>query len=144
MPGYNVHRLFNYAILIAIIILLYVRDISIINLKQVAAFGVGYYTGTELLTPDMDTDSTAIKKWGKLKIFVLPYKWMFVHRKSSHNIIYGAIVRIMYIGLIILVIYYFLFKSLPSDTIFSSVYIFIFLVGIIIANALHILLDTLL
>lgn len=144
MPGYNVHRLFNYAVFIAIIILFYIWDISIINLKHVLAFGAGYYTGTVLLTPDLDTDSTAIKKWGKLKIFVLPYKWMFVHRKSSHNIVYGAIVRILYIGLIILVMYYLLFKTLPAGTIFSSVYIFIFLIGIIIANALHILLDTLL
>lgn len=144
MPGYNVHRLFNYAIFIAIIIIVYVWNISIINLKQFLAFGAGYYTGTVLLTPDMDTESTAIKKWGKLKILVLPYKWLFVHRKSSHNIVYGAVGRILYIGLIILVSYYLLFKSLPVETIFSSVYIFIFLIGIIIANALHILLDTLL
>ncbi|MFZ2410294.1 MAG: DUF2227 family putative metal-binding protein [Candidatus Methanoperedens sp.] len=144
MPGYNVHRLFNYAIFIAIIILVYAWNISIINLKNFLAFGAGYYTGTVLLTPDMDTESTAIKKWGKLKILVLPYMWLFVHRKSSHNIVYGAVVRILYIGIIILVGYYLLFKSLPVETIFSSVYVFIFLIGIIIANALHILLDALL
>jgi uncharacterized metal-binding protein len=144
MPGYNVHRLFNYAVFIAIIILLYVWNISIINLKQFLVFGAGYYTGTVILTPDLDTESTAIKKWGKFKIFVLPYKWLFVHRRSSHNILYGAVARILYIGLIIFVSYYLLFKSLPAETIFSSVYVFIFLIGIIIANALHILLDALL
>lgn len=143
MPGYTAHRIFNYAIFIAIAVLIYVRNISIINLNQFLAMSAGYYVGTDFITPDMDTESTAIKRWGKLKIFLLPYKWIFTHRQSSHNIIYGAVVRILYISLIIIGLYYLLFKSLPPETIFSSVYVFIFLIEIIIANALHVILDTL-
>ncbi len=143
MPGYNAHRLFNYAVFIAIIVALCVRDKTFINLKMLLALGAGFYIGTDFITPDLDTDSTAIKRWGRLKIFFVPYKWMFAHRQSSHNIIYGAAVRILYISIIIFSIYYLLFKSLPPETMFSSVYIFIFLIGIIIANALHVILDSL-
>jgi uncharacterized metal-binding protein len=102
----------------------------------------GYYLGTEFITPDLDTESTAVKRWGKLKIVWLPYKWMFKHGQSSHNIVYGAVVRILYISLIILGIDYLLFKSLPLEMMVSSVYVFIFLIGIIIANTLHVILDT--
>lgn len=142
MPGYNVHRLFNYTVFIAIIVVIYVVDKTLINLKMLLALGAGFYIGTDFITPDIDIDSTAIKRWGRLKIVVLPYKWMFTHRQSSHNIVYGAVVRILYISIIILSVYYLLFNSLPPETMFSSVYVFIFLIGIIIANALHVLLDT--
>jgi uncharacterized metal-binding protein len=141
MPGYNAHRIFNYVIFIAIAALALNESI---NIKQLLALSIGFYIGTDFLTPDLDTESTAIKRWGKLKILFLPYKWTFTHRKSSHNIIYGALVRILYIGLIMFVLYYILFKSFPPGTLFFSVYsvyILLFLVGIIIANTLHVLLD---
>ncbi|MDD5473550.1 MAG: DUF2227 family putative metal-binding protein [Candidatus Methanoperedens sp.] len=142
MPGYNVHRLFNYTVFIAIISVLFAWDKTLVDLRMLLALGAGFYIGTEFITPDLDTDSTAIKKWGRLKIIMLPYKWMFTHRQSSHNIVYGAIVRILYISLLVLGLYYFLFSSLPVENSILSLYIFIFLVGIIIANALHVILDT--
>ncbi len=143
MPGYNVHRIFNYTLFITIAALLYVWKIPVINLKQLPVFIAGFYIGTEFITPDLDIDSTAIKKWGKLKILWLPYKWIFIHRQSSHNIVYGAVVRILYISIILFSVYYLLFNSLPPETMFSSVHVFIFIIGIIIANALHVLLDSL-
>ncbi len=139
MPGYNTHRIFNYSLLIAIAALLYVLKVPVLNLMMLAFFA-GFYIGTDFITPDLDTDSTAIKRWGRLKILWLPYKWTFTHGQSSHNIVYGAIVRILYISVIILGVYYLLFKSLPQ-TMFSSVYVFIFIIGIITANALHVILD---
>jgi uncharacterized metal-binding protein len=138
MPGYNAHRIFNYAILIAIAALAWYESI---NPKHLLALGIGFYIGTDFLTPDLDTESTAIKRLGRLKILFLPYKWTFAHRQSSHNIVYGAVVRSLYIGLIMLILYYVLFKSFPSGTVFFSAYILLFLIGIIIANTLHVLLD---
>ena len=143
MPGYNVHRIFNYTFFITIAALLYVWKIPVINLKQLLVFIAGFYIGTEFITPDLDIDSAAIKKWGSLKILWLPYRWIFIHRQSSHNIVYGAVVRILYISIILFSVYYLLFNSLPPETMFSSVHVFIFIIGIIIANALHVLLDSL-
>lgn len=143
MPGYNAHRIFNYTLFVIIAALLYVWKTPVINLKQLLVFIAGFYTGTDFITPDLDVESTAIKKWGRLKILWLPYKWIFKHGQSSHNIVYGAAVRIVYISIIISSVYYLLFKSLPLYTMFSSVYVFIFIIGIIIANALHVILDSL-
>ncbi len=145
MPGYNTHRFFNYAVFIAVSVLLYLWKFSAtdINLKNILVLTVGFYIGTDFITPDLDIESTAIKRWGKLKILWLPYKWLFKHGQSSHNIVYGAVVRVLYISLIILGVYYLLFKSLPPGMIAPSVYVLIFLIGIMIANALHVLLDIL-
>ncbi|GEM_PF-821747 len=146
MPNYNAHRTFNYAVFIAITVLLYILSgstLSAINLKHFLALGAGYYIGTDFITPDLDIKSKVIKRWGMLKVIWLPYMWLFKHGQSSHNIVYGGVVRILYIGIIVLGVYYLIFRSLPPDTIISSVYIIIFLIGIIIANALHVVLDTL-
>jgi uncharacterized metal-binding protein len=143
MPGYNAHRIFNYSLFVTIVALLYVWKIPVISLEQLLVFVAGFYIGTDFITPDLDIESTAIKRWGKLKILWLPYKWIFKHGQSSHNIVYGAVVRILYISIIIFTVYYLLFNSLPPRTMFSSLHVFIFLIGIIIANALHVILDSL-
>ncbi len=142
MPGYNTHRIFNYLIFIAAVLSLNSSGIFHLSPIQLLAVGLGFYIGTEFVTPDLDTDSSAYKRWGRLRILVLPYKWLFKHRQSSHNIFSGAIVRIIYITVIIAISYYLIFKSLPLENIIFPVYIFIFLGGIIAANALHVILDS--
>ena len=142
MPAYNIHRLFNYVIFFIIVFFLYSGKILSFSPWHLIAITSGFYIGTEFVTPDLDTDSAAYKRWGKLKILMLPYKWIFKHRQSSHNIIYGAIVRVLYITVIILIFYYLIFKSLPFDMMLPSVFVIIFLSGIIAANALHVILDS--
>jgi uncharacterized metal-binding protein len=143
MPDYNTHRVFNYLAFLVISVLLFKLQVVITDVKLFLALGVGFYVGTDFITPDLDIESTAIKRWGRLKVIWLPYKWLFKHGQSSHNILYGAIVRIIYFSIIIFAVYYLLFRSLPPETMISSIYVFIFLIGIIIANALHIILDVL-
>ena len=142
MPGYNTHRLFNYTTLLIIAALFYFRNIFLFDLGQFLLIGAGFITGTEFITPDLDIQSKAINRWGPLKFIWLPYMIIFKHGKSSHNIVYGAIVRLLYIGLIIFGIYYLVFRSFPPNMIFLPFdYILIFFAGIIIANSLHVMLD---
>lgn len=145
MPAYNTHRRFNYSAILIIAALFYFRKILLFDSGQFLLIGAGFIVGTEFITPDLDIQSKAINRWGPLKFIWLPYMIIFKHGKSSHNIVYGAVVRLLYIGLIILGIYYLIFKSFPSNMIFLPFdYIFIFFAGIIIANALHVMLDMLL
>ncbi len=46
MPGYNAHRIFNYAILIAFAALAWYESI---NPKHLLALGIGFYIGTDFL-----------------------------------------------------------------------------------------------
>jgi uncharacterized metal-binding protein len=144
MPGYNTHRIFNYLIFIAAVLSVYYSGIHHLSPVQLLVIGLGFYIGTEFVTPDLDIDSSAYKRWGRLRFIMLPYKWLFKHRQSSHNILYGAIVRILYITAIIAVSYFLIFKSLPLENILFPIYIIIFLGGIIAANALHVILDSIL
>lgn len=141
MPGYNTHRIFNYLVFIAAVLSVYYSGILHFNQVQLLVIGLGFYIGTEFVTPDLDTDSAAYKRWGRLRILMLPYKWLFKHRQSSHDIFYGAVIRIFYITAIIAGFYYLIFKSFSLENILSPAYIIIFLGGIIAANALHVILD---
>lgn len=142
MPGYNTHRLFNYTVLLLIVSLFYVKNIFFFDLMEVLLLAAGFYAGTEFITPDLDIESKAIKRWGPLRVIWLPYKVLFKHGKSSHNIVYGAVVRLLYIGLIILGVYYLLFRAFPTNLIFLPFdHVLIFFAGIIIANSLHVILD---
>ncbi len=139
MPGYNSHRLFNYVIFVLMAAFLY--SSGLLRIGYLLATGFGFYIGTEFVTPDLDTDSAAYRRWGRLRIIMLPYKWVFKHRQSSHDIFYGAIVRILYISIIILGLYYLLFRSLPPALQLSPSYVIVFLAGLIAANAFHVILD---
>lgn len=144
MPGYDTHRRFNYTVLVIIAVLFYFRNLIFFDTGQLFILGVGFYAGTDFITPDLDIESRAIKRWGALRTLWLPYKLLFKHGQSSHNIVYGAVVRVLYIGLIILGVYYLMFRALPSNMTFLPFdYVLIFIAGIIIANALHVMLDML-
>ncbi|MBU4340383.1 MAG: metal-binding protein [Euryarchaeota archaeon] len=124
--------------------LFYFRDIMLFDMVQFFVLGAGFFAGTEFITPDLDIESRAIKRWGAFRALWFPYKMIFKHGKSSHNIVYGAVVRLLYIGIIIFGVYYLLFSALPSNMmIIPFDIVLIFLTGIIIANALHVMLDML-
>ena len=144
MPGYNTHRWFNYTVFLIIATLFYFRDLIFFDMVQFLVLGAGFFAGTEFITPDLDIESRAIKRWGAFRALWLPYRLLFKHGKSSHNIVYGAVVRLLYIGIIIFGVYYLMFRVFPSNMIFQPFdYVIIFIAGIMIANALHVILDML-
>ena len=55
----------------------------------------GIYIGTEFVTPDLDVDSAAYKRWGRLKILMLPYNGYSSTGKVHIIFFYGAIVIII-------------------------------------------------
>lgn len=143
MPGYDSHRIFNYLVFIIIAGFLYHKILSFLDFKQFLILCAGFYVGTDFITPDLDIRSRAINKWGLFKVLWLPYMWLFKHGKSSHNIMYGGVVRLLYFIFIIFGIYYMFFSSLPPNVILPYGYVLIFIAGILFANALHIILDML-
>jgi len=144
MPQYNTHRRFNYAVLLIVAALFYFREIRIFDQVQFLILGAGFYAGTEYITPDLDIQSRAMNRWGLFKIMWFPYMLLFEHGKSSHNIMYGAFVRLLYISTIIFAVYYLLFRALPTDVMILPLgYVLTFITGIILANGLHVILDML-
>jgi len=108
-------------------------------------FAAGYLIGTFWLTPDLDlATSRPSRRWGILRILWLPYAWLFPHRGLSHRPLLGALTRVLYlaalagIGLLLLDLfgYKFQFELSLSDGWLS------FFAGVLIADAIHLALDT--
>ncbi len=109
-------------------------------------FALGYLVGTFWLTPDLDLSaSRPTRRWGFLRVFWLPYAWLFRHRGLSHRPLLGAVTRVLYlaalagIGLGILDLLGYQWQ--PSFNL--SHHWLSFFAGLLLADALHLLLDTL-
>ena len=107
-------------------------------------FALGYWIGTEYITPDLDTNSKAYRRWGILRIIWLPYKLCHKHRGVSHSIGLGAAGRIVYFAVVVFGLYWIVCGYQPDVTrVLESIDMLVFLAGIAAANAGHILLDRL-
>lgn len=143
MPAFKSHRRFNYLVFILIVIVLHWAHRF--DLWIMATISIGVVVGTELITPDLDTNSVPYRR---MKPIWYPYRKLWKHRKSSHEILLGFIGRLLYAFLIIsLVSLLFVnFETYISTLTYivapGRFGIFIGIVsGIAIANALHIFLD---
>jgi uncharacterized metal-binding protein len=142
MSSFQTHRIFNY--LLFIIGCLILNYIDLFNIYVMIVFGIGFILGTEFVTPDLDGESTPSQRLG---ILWLPYRIIRKHRGVSHNYLLGFIERIVYlfvlISAIILLIkrdVYISFIKFIIDPAIMAV-LFVMIVGIAIANGLHIFLD---
>jgi uncharacterized metal-binding protein len=54
--------------------------------------------------PDLDIYSVQYKRWGLMRRLWLPYRKLFSHRSIfSHGFIIGTLIRVIYLGLIVVV-----------------------------------------
>ena len=61
------------------------------------AFGA-FLIGGLWLSPDLDTNSLALNRWGPFRIIWWPYKTLFKHRSFfSHGLIIGSLLRVFYL-----------------------------------------------
>lgn len=137
LPSGRVHETVN---LIALPPMLYFLPESLPKLP----FAAGYLFGTFWLTPDLDlTTSRPSRRWGVLRLFWLPYSWLFPHRSLSHRPFLGALTRVLYLtslaGLGLWALdslgYHFQF-NLPLGQGWLSLF-----AGILSADLLHLILD---
>ncbi|MGQ9463979.1 MAG: DUF2227 family putative metal-binding protein [Candidatus Fervidibacter sp.] len=138
LPSGRVHETVN---LIALPPMLYFLPESLPKLP----FAAGYLVGTFWLTPDLDlTTSRPLRRWGVLRLFWLPYAWLFPHRGLSHRPFLGALTRVLYLaslaglGLWALDSLGYHFQlNLPLGQGWLSLF-----AGILSADLLHLILDT--
>ena len=161
MPNFKTHQYFNYAILLLSVIAYFyyttngnINELSheLSNLKQHTRLIVitlfAYVLGTELLTPDLDTNSTPYKRlwfiYSPLKYYLAP------HRSKSHIFWFGPVVQLIYLAIVVTTIIYIIVRigielNYPTDKI--SIYnintydIIGLSIGIILSNWAHIITD---
>jgi len=141
MPNDATHRIINYlALSIFLIINFYIgteKDFIIIMI-----FMGSYVLGTEIFSPDLDTDS---KPGQRLGILSYPIRKLSKHRGLGHNIFIGWLLKALYIlfifmviGIIILTIGYDIHMII--DYINIKI-IGAFLIGLFLSNGMHIIID---
>jgi len=62
-----------------------------------------FLVGGLLLSPDLDTRSNAIRRWGPLRLVWWPYRRLIVHRSVlSHSPLLGMAGRLLYLATVVL------------------------------------------
>ncbi|MDQ7038934.1 MAG: DUF2227 family putative metal-binding protein [Aquificota bacterium] len=125
-------------------------------------FTVGYIVGTFLLSPDLDLPgSRPSRRWSVLRWVWIPY-WAFSrHRGISHMPVIGTLIRIAYVVFAVIFLYFSLIGVVslidrglghllagwnPFDTlerVFRSREAVYFVGGVLCADVVHIVLDSL-
>lgn len=141
MPNDATHRIVNYLVLsIFIVINFYIgieKDYTIIII-----FMGSYVLGTEIFTPDLDTDS---KPGQRLGILSFPIRKLSRHRGLGHNIFIGWLLKALYI-LLICIIICIIILTMGYNIYWILNYINIkiigaFLTGLFLSNGVHIITD---
>jgi len=75
------------------------------DLTHAVFFGTGYAIGSLLLSPDIDLpQSHPSRRWGWLRSVWLPYQRCFKHRGMSHNLAWGPVTRLAYLGVLLVLL----------------------------------------
>jgi len=91
---------------------------------------------------DLDTNSKPYNRWWVFKMIWIPYQLMFNHRSIfTHGIIIGTIIRLIYIGILPFLFFYF-YKNLNILTELIPIrYLIISFMGLELGNTIHTLSD---
>lgn len=141
MPHYLNHIITNFAL--ALILLFFYQKNPFLTDTQLGLLLFGYFLGTVILTPDIDTRSEASRRCG---VVCRPYRWFFTHRGISHHPVIGILSRIIYVLLITI---FFIVIIYGIHTVISFIDVLIqyklemlsVIIGLFISNLFHILLD---
>lgn len=96
---------------------------------------VAFLLGNFYLSPDLDTRSIMVKRWGYLYPVWYVYERAIPHRSFwSHSGIVSGVIRVLYLLGIASPVLYFI-KPIPLDI------LAIFIIGVSLADCLHVLLD---
>ena len=78
------------------------------NTKTTGIIFSSYLFASLMFNGDLDIDSRPYNRWWLFKMIWIPYQLMFTHRSIfTHGLIIGTVVRIIYVGIIPLIILYF-------------------------------------
>ncbi len=143
MPCFETHRKVNYFLSLVGCFTLYY--FNVFNFPIMLFFCIGFIIGTELITPDLDISSTPSERCG---VMWLPYRILFKHGQSSHSLFFGAIGRMVYLTVLIIILIALIGWLLKNPDLLMQVYemvnwivVLLLVFGIWVANAIHILLD---
>lgn len=145
MPNDATHRIINYFMLSMFLVANFYIGFED-DFRKIIVFIGAYVLGTEIFTPDLDTDS---KPRQRLGILSYPIRRLSMHRGLGHNLFVGWLLKALYILLIFIIMGVIIFTiagRLGYNIYWILGYIDInsinaFLTGLFLSNAVHIIAD---
>jgi len=144
LPNDSTHRIINYLMLSVFIVANFYFNIEH-DFKIIVVFMITYVLGTELFSPDLDTLSKPGKRLGVLSY---PIRKLSKHRGMGHNILFGWLLRLLYICTIVSITlfganklgydFYWILDYTHEDMILPI------MAGLLLSNAVHIVADKIL
>jgi uncharacterized metal-binding protein len=148
MPSGETHTVINLGLLAVIIAAAII--IFSASIKGVVLFAVGFLFSTLFLSPDLDLkDNCSSNNWGFFKLIWRPFSFFSSHRGISHSLIFGPLIKLLYLCAIIFVVFhladFIVFRNTDIDFITilqnNKKEIICILGGVYLAHVAHVLLD---
>jgi len=105
---------------------------------------ISYLFASLMFNGDLDMNSRPYNRWWLMKMVWIPYQLMFYHRSYwTHGLIVGTIIRVLYIGLIPLIILLNIYgvETVYDFIITNSNIFLVILLGLEIGNIVHTISD---
>lgn len=148
MANYKTHAAFNVflALPALVLVIYYLLDP---HYALLITFVSAFVYSTLFMNPDLDLayKIKLVSLRGFLSLPFRSYSLVFKHRGISHSLIFGSLTRIFWLAGMAVIIFYLIYKTLPSGRSFSQFYeqykffIWYAAAGICLADWSHLLLD---
>ena len=146
MPSGKTHLKIEMAALLACLAAVaFLQYERMIDWRAGGTFLFAYLFSSVFLSPDLDlSQSRASQRWGIGRILWLPYAVLCQHRRLSHHLLFGPLTRILYLGAVVLAVFWGISFLVGHSVSFSvpswQILVAIFL-GLYLPNQIHILVD---
>jgi uncharacterized metal-binding protein len=146
MPGYKTHDTIGFITSVSTSV--GIAATGLMPFEYVIVYGAAVAVGTIWLSPDLDTDSIAHKRWGLLWWYWWPYKVLVAHRSwLSHSGPFSATLRLVYLFWpIVILIFTLPYLHIPPYELELWLYlwwpyVFVVWIGVSVADLVHTLAD---
>jgi len=112
------------------------------NIELTGIIFLTYLFSSFMFNGDLDTNSRPYNRWWLFKMIWIPYQLMFHHRSVfTHGIIIGTVVRLLYLCIIPLSIYYFQTGNIHINEIIDLEILLYVFIGLELGSAVHTISD---
>ena len=134
MPNGKTHDSITFILLPIVVLTAYLIFDSF---YLILILSISYLFSSLMFNGDLDYNTRVYNRWYVFKMVWIPYQLMFNHRSIfTHGILIGTVIRVLYIGLIPILVLYYSYGINVLDYLTLKEMLIIF-IGLEIGNIVH-------
>lgn len=135
MPCGKTHDRITFIVLPIVVLIAYLIFNSF---YLIHILSISYLFSALMFNGDLDTNSKSYNRWFVFKMIWIPYQLMFSHRSVfTHGILIGTTIRIIYIGMIPFLYFYYNHDINILTDIISTKDLMVVFIGLELGNISH-------